>query len=98
MQSGVWLLGSSEHARTNVPLMALTATATPAIRDLLLSLLRNPVQEVSIINKPNISLQAVELTKLPKNGIIMLSHKIFIKLTAYLPHFSRHTLLLHNYS
>ncbi len=48
--------------------MALTATATPALQDQLLALLRNPVKEVSSINKPNISFHAMELTELPKHG------------------------------
>lgn len=51
-----------------VPLMALTATATPVIQEQLLTMLRDPVKEISTINKPNISLYATELTKLPKNG------------------------------
>jgi superfamily II DNA helicase RecQ len=53
---------------TNVPLMALTATAIPALHDQLLALLRNPVKEISTINKPNISFHAMELTDLPKHG------------------------------
>ena len=53
--------------------MALTATATPAIRTVLLSSLRNPVKEVATVNRPNIFLQAVELNKLPKSGMFFYS-------------------------
>lgn len=48
--------------------MALTATATMATRNLLTSLLNNPVNEVTSVNKPNISLHAYDVTHLPKNG------------------------------
>lgn len=59
------------------PIMALTATATPALRDQLLSMLRNPTKEISTINKPNISLHVTELTKLPKNGLFSIKVKIY---------------------
>ena len=39
----------------DVPLMALTATATPAIQEQLLTMLRDPIKEIATINKPNIS-------------------------------------------
>ena len=48
--------------------MVLTATATPDLINLLLSSLSNPVLEVATVNKPNVFLQAVELSKLPKNA------------------------------
>ena len=48
--------------------MALTATATPSIRSQLSSMLRDPTLAISTVNKANISLTAVELKKLPKNG------------------------------
>ena len=56
----------------DVPLMALTATATPAIQEQLLTMLRDPIKEIATINKPNISLHATELTKLPKKGMFLL--------------------------
>ena len=52
-----------------VPLMALTATATPVIRKQLLTMLRDPIKEIFTINKPNISLHPTELTKLPKKMV-----------------------------
>lgn len=55
---------------STVPLMALTATATPALQDQLLTLLRNPI---SSINKSNISFHVMELTKLPKQGIVQIA-------------------------
>lgn len=59
---------------STVPLMALTATATPALQDQLLTLLlRNPISEISTINKPNISFHAMELTKLPKHGMVQIA-------------------------
>ena len=68
-----YLVHLKSHVPT-VPLMALTATATPAVRDLLLTSLRNPVQEIATVNKPNIFLQAVELNKLPKSGMFNVQH------------------------
>lgn len=53
----------------NIPVMALTATATPALQNELLASLRDPVVQISSINKPNISLHAFQLTNLPKNGM-----------------------------
>ena len=53
---------------SNIPLMALTATATPYIRDQLIDILRNPIKEISSVNRPNIALYAYELTKLARNG------------------------------
>lgn len=52
----------------NVPLMMLTATATPHVRDQLETILRNPVKEIATVNKPNIALHALELKGLPRNG------------------------------
>jgi superfamily II DNA helicase RecQ len=51
-----------------VPVMALTATATTIVRQELSTLLRDPVLAISSVDKPNICLQAHELTKMPKNG------------------------------
>ena len=55
-----------------VPIMALTATATPFIKEQLQDMLQDPVLEVSSINKPNVTFHAMELTKLPKNGLQLL--------------------------
>ncbi|XP_064389138.1 ATP-dependent DNA helicase RecQ-like [Halichondria panicea] len=52
----------------NVPLMTLTATATPQVKVQLLAMLRNPSQEVASINQENIRYHAYELKKLPKKG------------------------------
>jgi len=52
-----------------VPLMALTATATPDIKRQLQQMLQDPLIEVSNINRPNITFHAVELPKLCKHGM-----------------------------
>ena len=44
-----------------IPLMALTATATPSVRDKLTNILRNPIKEIASINRPN-TLYGYELT------------------------------------
>ena len=61
------LLDLSSHF-PKTPLMALTATATPPVKEKLISMLRNPIQEVSTVNQPNISYHALEAKKLPKKG------------------------------
>lgn len=53
----------------NVPVMALTATATPLVKEQLQHMLQDPLMEISSINKPNITFHAMELTKLPKHGL-----------------------------
>ena len=51
----------------NIPLMALTATATPAVKENLRDLLgRDCITLESSVNRPNIYLEAHEL-KLPQN-------------------------------
>lgn len=64
-----YLLNISTHF-PDVPIMTLTATATPAIRDKLVSMLRDPVKEIATVNKPNISLHVRELKNLPKHGML----------------------------
>ena len=52
-----------------IPVMALTATATPATKLSLMNMLRNPVTQVGSVSKPNIYLKAIELPSLfPKPG------------------------------
>lgn len=63
--------------------MALTATATPALRSQLIACLRDPVQEVSTINKPNISFHAIELTGLPKHGALLCPQSCFNDMYMY---------------
>ncbi len=58
------LMNLKSHFLT-VPLMALTT-----IQDQLLTLLKNPISETSTVNKSNISFHAIELTKLPKHGMV----------------------------
>ncbi len=52
-----------------IPIMALTATATPDNKRQLLQILRKPKCEISTVNKPNISFRAIELKHLPKSGM-----------------------------
>ena len=59
-----------------VPIMALTATATPFIKEQLQDMLQDPVLDVSSVNKPNITFHAMELTKLPKNGLQLLINHV----------------------
>ena len=46
-----------------IPLMALTATATPQVKQIL-SVLRNPTQVLASVNKPNMSLPVMKLRPL----------------------------------
>ena len=57
-----------------VPIMALTATATPVLRTHLSRMLRDPIEEIATINKPNITLQVIELNNLPKHGTFIGRH------------------------
>ena len=51
-----------------VPLMALTATATLEVKEEIISIMNEPLLEISTVNKKNISLNVQELKKLPKKG------------------------------
>ena len=73
-----------------VPVMVLTATATPFIKGQLQKMLQDPVIEVSCVNKPNIAFHAMELTKLPKNGLQLLTHHAMY----YFTHFPRYCFIL----
>lgn len=56
-----------------IPVMALTATATPATKRSLTVMLRHPVSHVGSVSKPNISLKAIELPSLfPKPGNLII--------------------------
>ena len=46
----------------NVPFVALTATATPAVKNSILQLLRNPFITIASINRPNIHLACEEIS------------------------------------
>lgn len=49
--------------------MALTATATPATKQSLMAMMRDPVTEIGSVNKPNLYFRAIELSpNLPKQG------------------------------
>ena len=43
---------------------------SPTPQPKLISMLRNPIQEVSTVNQPNISYHALEAKKLPKKGTV----------------------------
>ena len=38
----------------SIPLMALTATATPEVKEKIVEMLRNPICHLASVNKPNI--------------------------------------------
>jgi superfamily II DNA helicase RecQ len=52
----------------NVPLMALTATATKEAKEKLTETLRNPVKEISTVNRSNVCLNVCEMKNLSKKG------------------------------
>lgn len=60
-------LESLHSSFRNTPIMALTATATPEVVTEIKKLLRNPLVTKASINRPNISLSAVEV-KVPPGG------------------------------
>ena len=61
------LAGVGKHFPT-IPLMALTATATPVITQTLLQMLREPLTLLGSVNKPNLSFEASELCQMPSRG------------------------------
>ena len=48
--------------------MILTATATQEVKNEFLKILHNPIQEITRVNKGNISLHVKELKIVPKKG------------------------------
>ena len=59
------------------PVMALTATATPDVKEEILAILRNAVAETSSVNKPNITLSVKKIQPLSE-GMFILNHTKFI--------------------
>lgn len=55
-----------------VPVMALTATATPDVKEEICAVLRDAVEEASSVNKPNITLSVKKVQPLPKGMFISL--------------------------
>ena len=55
-----------------IPLMALTATATPQVKQKILSVLRNLTQVLASVNKPNISLLVMKLRPLQKGTYVII--------------------------
>ena len=54
-------LGNLKNSFPNVPIMAVTATATPKVEMDIKKLLRNPLSVKASINRPNIELHAFEV-------------------------------------
>ena len=49
-----------------IPVMAVTATATPDVKEEILAVLRDAVTETSSVNKPNIILSVKKIQPLPE--------------------------------
>ena len=54
-----------------MPIVGLKANTTPVIQDKIFKMLSAPMQSIASSNKPNISLEAKKLLKVPKNGFVL---------------------------
>ena len=59
------LSGVRDHL-PGIPVMALTATATPDVKEEILAVLRDAVTETSSVNKPNIILSVKKIEPPPE--------------------------------